>query len=232
MRLFLRPRTSITSFHEGMGRNAALLLVVALFGAIFVASLHDADALDAARLLFVLPIALAAFGFGTRGGLLAGIVAGALVTAWNAVSGADFGPLAIASWASVFVLVGTLLGWLVEARRRLEARIRRYSELSLDLFCTASFDGYFEWVNPAWEEALGYAEAELLSRPFLEFVHPEDRESTQAEVAKLTESGADTRNFRNRYRAADGSYRWLEWNTRVVTEERRLYATARDITPQ
>jgi PAS domain S-box-containing protein len=168
--------------------------------------------------------------FGTRGGLLAGIVAGALVTAWNAISGADVGPLGIDSLALVFVLVGTTLGWLVDARRRLEARIRRYSELSLDLFCTASFDGYFEWVNPAWAEVLGYAEGELLSRPFMEFVHPDDRESTEAEMVKLTEGGADTHNFRNRYRAADGSYRWLEWNTHVATEERRLYATARDVT--
>ncbi len=135
MRLPPRPRPSTKSPHRGVQRNAALLLVVALFAAIFVASLHDADALEAARLLFVLPIGLAAFGFGTRGGLLAGIIAGALVTAWNAVSGADFGPLAIASWASVFVLVGSMLGWFIDSRRRLEERSTRYSELSLDLFC-------------------------------------------------------------------------------------------------
>ncbi len=230
MRLTPRPLLNAVSLPKGLRRNAALLAVVAMFAAIFLASLHDADALDAARLLFVLPIALAAFGFGARGGLLAGIVAGALVTVWNVVSDADVNSLGIASWVLVFLLVGTMLGWLVDARRRLEARIGRYSELSLDLFCTASFDGYFEWVNPAWEETLGHTEAELLSQPFLEFVHPEDRESTQAEVVKLTESATDTRNFRNRYRAADGSYRWLEWNTRVASEERRLYATARDVT--
>jgi PAS domain S-box-containing protein/putative nucleotidyltransferase with HDIG domain len=230
MRLSPRPPPSTISPHREVRRNAALLVVVALFAAIFAASLHDADALDAARLLFVLPIALAALGFGARGGLLAGIVAGALVTAWNAISGADMGPLGIASWVLVFLLVGSVLGWLIDSQRRLETRIKRYSELSLDLFCTAGFNGYFEWVNPAWAEVLGYSGTELLSRPFLEFVHPDDRESTQAEVVKLTESGTDTHNFRNRYRAADGSYRWLEWNTRVVSEERRLYATARDVT--
>jgi len=203
---------------------------VALFAAIFVASVYDAGARDAARLLFVLPIVLAAIGFGTRGGLLAALVATGLVIRWDSAGGAHIAPLGLAARAVVFLLMGGVMGWFIDARRRLEERSTRYSELSLDLFCTAGFDGYFEWVNPAWAEVLGYSGAELLSRPFLEFVHPEDRESTQAEVVKLTESATDTHNFRNRYRAADGSYRWLEWNTRVVSEERRLYATARDVT--
>ena len=230
MRLALRHRPSVASLPKGARQTVAVLLVVALFAAIFVASVYDAGARDAARLLFVLPIVLAAIGFGTRGGLLAALLATGLVIRWDSAGGAHIAPLGLATRAVVFLLMGGVMGWFIDARRRLEERSTRYSELSLDLFCTASFDGYFEWVNPAWEEALGYAEAELLSRPFLEFVHPDDRESTQVEVVKLTESATDTHNFRNRYRAADGSYRWLEWNTRAVSEEHRLYATARDIT--
>lgn len=105
-----------------------------------------------------------------------------------------------------------------------------YFELSLDLLCTASFDGYFEQLNPAWERTLGYTQAELRARPFVEFVHPEDRERTEAEAAKLAEVGTDTIRFRNRYRRADGTYRWLEWNARAA--KGRIYAAARDITVQ
>ena len=87
-------------------------------------------------------------------------------------------------------------------------------------------------MTPAWEKVLGYTEAELCSRPFLDFVHPDDREATQAEAAKLAELGSDTISFRNRYRTAGGDYRWLEWQARAVAAEQRIYATARDVTVQ
>jgi len=65
----------------------------------------------------------------------------------------------------------------------------------------------------------------------MELVHPDDQVRTAVEIGKLVK-GAEVANFRNRYRRADGEYRWLEWNIRAVAEERRLYATARDITVQ
>jgi PAS domain S-box-containing protein len=85
-------------------------------------------------------------------------------------------------------------------------------------------------VNAAWERTLGYAEGELLSRPFVEFVHPDDRERTAAEAEKLASSPSETINFKNRYRAADGSYRWLDWNARSDLDDGLIYAIARDIT--
>jgi PAS domain S-box-containing protein len=106
----------------------------------------------------------------------------------------------------------------------------RYPDLVLELLATAGFDGYFKRVNPAWESTLGYTQAELLSRPFIEFVHPEDRERTEAEAAKLADVAVDTICFQNRNRAKDGSYRWLEWNARAVAAEGLIYAVGRDIT--
>ncbi len=142
--------------------------------------------------------------------------------------------------AAQLVLVGAIAFTVTElgavglrpvARQESPTAVEHYPDLSLDLLCTMSFDGaFFEWVNPAWERTLGYSRAELLRRPRMELVHPEDRERTGAEVAKLATIGTDTVSFRNRYLAADGSYRWLEWNTRAVPSERRLYAAARDVT--
>jgi len=104
----------------------------------------------------------------------------------------------------------------------------RFAAASLDLFCVADTDGYFQWLSPRWSETLGWTDEELYARPFVELVHPEDVEATLAEVKKLAD-GVPTIQFVNRYRRADGGWTWLEWTT-TPTESGLLYATARDIT--
>jgi PAS domain S-box-containing protein len=102
-------------------------------------------------------------------------------------------------------------------------------DLSPDLMCLATFDGYFKRVNPAFERTLGYTTEELTSRPFLDFVHPEDLERTRA-VMKVMASGGELREFENRYICRDGSICWLQWNTRVGPAEGLVAAAARDVT--
>ena len=97
------------------------------------------------------------------------------------------------------------------------------------MLCIAGFDGFFKLLNPAWEKVLGSTRAELTAEPYLSFVHPEDRERTTAEAAKIT-TGADTVSFENRYRCKDGSYKWLLWVATADLQNQLLYAAARDIT--
>jgi PAS domain S-box-containing protein len=105
----------------------------------------------------------------------------------------------------------------------------RLFDQSLDLFCIAGFDGYFRRVNAAFERAVGYTQEELLARPFMGLVHPDDLEATRAALAKLA-AGSDIVGFENRFICADGSARWLEWNTRTRPEEGFVYGVARDVT--
>ena len=105
----------------------------------------------------------------------------------------------------------------------------RFFSLSLDMLCAAGFDGYFTALNPAWTKTLGWSIEELKDRPFMDFVHPDDRAATIKETLRL-QSGADTAAFENRYRHKDGSYRWLLWSATASQEERLYYAVARDIT--
>ena len=124
--------------------------------------------------------------------------------------------------------VGSEMGQFIE-RRRATRELEQLFALSEDMLCIAGFDGFFKRVNPAWQRILGYTQEELFSVPYLERVHPDDREMTIREAQKLS-SGARTIQFENRYLAKDGTYRWLQWNSTPLEERQLIYAVARDIT--
>ena len=111
----------------------------------------------------------------------------------------------------------------------IEEGLREFFDQSLNLVCIAGTDGYFKYVNPAWEIAFGYSRDELLSRPYLEFVHPEDRQETFDQAAHIA-SGKSTVSFENRYRCKDGSYRWLMWSGVLRREKGLICAIATDVT--
>jgi PAS domain S-box-containing protein len=116
-------------------------------------------------------------------------------------------------------------------RRAAEEQRDRFFDLSRDLLCFAGLDGFFKELNPAWESALGFSRAELKSRPFVEFIHPDDRAESMARVEKLAK-GEEVIYFENRIRTRDNSYRWLSWNARASLPQNLIYATGRDITDQ
>jgi PAS domain S-box-containing protein len=141
----------------------------------------------------------------------------------------------VALFAAVtIVLTVVLVLWtarridaLEASRAELESERDRFYSLSPDLLCIAGTDGYFKRVNPAFTTVLGYSDEELLSKPYLEFVHPDDHDATVHE-ADRNELGVATIRFENRYACKDGSVRWLSW--RAVPAGERIYATARDVT--
>jgi PAS domain S-box-containing protein len=129
------------------------------------------------------------------------------------------------------VLAGLAAALGINAARRARAQneLDRIFNLSPDLIAVANFERHFTRVNPAAEQILGYTRDELLERPYLDFVHPDDRERTAAEAAAISQ-GKTTLSFENRYVGKDGSYRVLEWTATPVVEENVMYAVARDVT--
>jgi PAS domain S-box-containing protein len=113
-------------------------------------------------------------------------------------------------------------------RKLVELERDRLFSLSQNYFCIADFDGYFKKLNPAWE-SMGFTLEEMQSRPFIDFIHPDDREATIEEVDGI-HKGKESIDFENRYRCRDGSYRWLLWNAASAIDQRLIYASARDIT--
>jgi len=123
--------------------------------------------------------------------------------------------------------IGEQIGRFVE-RRRSDEELEQLFSLSRDMLCIASFDGTFKRVNQAWERVLGWSREELTGRPYLDFVHPEDRVRTTTEASRLA-TGTETVHFENRYQCRDGSYRWLAWSATPAGQRRVIYAVARDI---
>jgi PAS domain S-box-containing protein len=105
----------------------------------------------------------------------------------------------------------------------------RFFLVSIDMLCCLDFTGYFKRLNPAWEQTLGFTIRELMSRPFIEFVHPDDRERTLKQN-RAVRTGGQAHAFENRYLCKDGSYRWLLWNAAPDSDYHVIYSAARDIT--
>ena len=161
--------------------------------------------------------------------------------AWLRVRGEELG-LYDSRFGASLMLVATILGLtavvLTEASagRRLEHERQaaqserdRFFDLSLDMLATATPDGTFIRLNPAWQTTLGYSTEELTAKPFLEFVHPDDRDATVYETQRQFAEGKTVLQFQNRYRHRDGSYRWLEWTSQPAMDGSVVYAIARDI---
>lgn len=117
----------------------------------------------------------------------------------------------------------------ITERRQLQVQRDRIFSDSLSLLGMLGFDGYYKRVNPSWEKVFGFTVDELLSAPFMSFIHPEDVPAALAETEKLA-AGGQTVSFELRARCKDGSYRWILWNATPFLDQQVFYATGHDIT--
>jgi PAS domain S-box-containing protein len=156
-----------------------------------------------------------------------GEMAPTLEEKWIRLDGASFDcevtavPYDIDGKPGALVMLGD-----IGERKRVEAERDRFFDLSLDLIAMADSAGYFRRINPAFSRVLGWSREELTGRPFIEFVHPDDRKATLAVVERS--QGGFIDHFENRYLCRDGSTRWLSW--KAVLTDGMVYATARDVT--
>ncbi len=132
---------------------------------------------------------------------------------------------------------GKITGYLtlvrdISPRKKAEERLKEFEHFfnnSNDFSCIANTAGHFEIVNASFNKVLGYSANELADKPFIDFIHTDDIEKTMQAYEKL-KAGADVIHFINRYRKADGGYRWFDWNATPNPLTGKLYCIARDIT--
>ena len=134
------------------------------------------------------------------------------------------------AWPVAIALIAFLVGRAVMLRRRAEREASGMFERSTDLLASAGFDGYYRRVNPAFMRTLGYSNAEMLSKPYADFLHPEDVERSREAFAGLVLGGEEVIGFENRWICADGSVRWIQWNVRRALDEDVMYGVGRDVT--
>lgn len=104
--------------------------------------------------------------------------------------------------------------------------LNQYFTYSNDMLCIADQSGYFRMLNPEWEKTLGFTKEELMKKPYISFVHPDDVEPTIRAANNLSEQ-SNVHGFINRYRCKDGSYKWLEWHS--YPKDDLIFAAVRDI---
>jgi diguanylate cyclase (GGDEF)-like protein/PAS domain S-box-containing protein len=208
------------------------ILAMVLFAAIFVARMATGDVGNGLTLLYVVPIVIVGIGLGRTAGIVAGLLGLVLFTTWTALEDPDLGLLAYASRGIAFLLVGAITGIMADriraAARDAEAAARHF-QLSSDMLCTADFDGRMLSANESWQRQLGWSFEELTSRPFIELIHPDDREASLREFA-LSAEGERATSFVNRCQAKDGSWLWVEWTSQADPEAKVIYAAARNVT--
>jgi PAS domain S-box-containing protein len=110
-----------------------------------------------------------------------------------------------------------------------ETELEEFFDLSMDLLCVVGFDGYFKRVNASLERTLGYAKPELFSQTMFDITHPDDVQPSREALGQLAE-GRDVVGFESRVICADGTVRWLQWNTRTMPERSVVYGVGRDVT--
>ncbi|MFH1158979.1 MAG: PAS domain-containing protein [Pseudomonadota bacterium] len=112
-----------------------------------------------------------------------------------------------------------------------DGELRHFFSLTDDLLVVYRRDGSFVRVNPAVSRVLGYPDAELKLLPFLEILHPEDRETARAAMQKMLQAPRDQEarvNFESRARCKDGSLRWMKWAHKTAGDH--VYIVGRDVT--
>jgi PAS domain S-box-containing protein len=168
-----------------------------------------------------------------------------LISGWLRLIGQDAGYYdtefgeALFSFITILILVIVVFGIssnllsIDKKRKKAEELLNEYKHFfnnSNDLACIANMQGYFEIINPKFKKVLGYSEKEFLERQLIEFIHPDDIDSSLQEHEKQKSDSKVVTNLVNRYQKKDGNYLWLDWNSTPDPATGKIYAIARDIT--
>jgi diguanylate cyclase (GGDEF)-like protein/PAS domain S-box-containing protein len=215
----------------GSGGHRSALTIAAAFGLFVVVSILLVivdDPVEGVGFLYVLPVGLVAVDLGWRWGLGAAALCVAFYSIWAVGNEVHLSTVGYVTRAFVLFSLGGTLGWAATRARSAGTESERWFAMAHVMLARASLEGRFTQLNPAWEATLGWTREELMSRPYVEFIHPDDLQSTLAAGAVLSEGSSHVVDFENRYATKDGGWRWLAWSS--YSDGRHVYAVTQDVT--
>lgn len=106
--------------------------------------------------------------------------------------------------------------------------LETYVDFLLDAVCVVDDEGLFVHISAGGERVFGYRPEEMVGKPMIGFVHPDDRERTLRAADEVVH-GAEKIGFENRYLRKDGSIAYLSWSARWSESDRLRVAVARDV---
>ncbi len=183
---------------------------------------------DGVGFLYVVPIGLVAVELGWRWGVAAAALCFGSYVIWAAFNDTGLSVVGYATRAVVLFSIGGALGWVAARARAAGDESERWFSMAHVMLATLSLDGRFAHLNRAWEATLGWTREELMSKPYAEFIHPDDLEATAAAERALVGGSSSVVDLENRFAAKDGDWRWLLWSS--YSDGGRVYAVAQDIT--
>jgi diguanylate cyclase (GGDEF)-like protein/PAS domain S-box-containing protein len=204
---------------------AVSLVMFALVTVLFML-MHDPA--EGVGFLYVLPIGLVAVELGWRWGLAVAAVCFASYMFWAITRDVDLSLLGYVTRAVVLFSSGGALGWVAARARTAGDESARWFSMANVMLATSNHDGRFIRLNRAWEATLGWTREELMSKPYIEFTHPDDVKRTFEAAGVLLEHSASVVDFENRYSTRDGGWRWLLWSS--YSDGGQIYSVAQDIT--
>lgn len=117
----------------------------------------------------------------------------------------------------------------IDYAMKTEVQFERLFNFSRDLLAIHSFDGYLRDINPAWSRILGWSPLELKEKPWIEFIHKDDRAKTEKIFSKLM-AGESIPPYSIRFKTENDQYKWLSWNSFTLEDEKLIMSVIRDET--
>lgn len=118
----------------------------------------------------------------------------------------------------------------ITAQKEIESALNvanTFFYMSFDMFVVIKNEKFVK-VNPAFTRILGYDQREIINKPFLDFIHPEDATIFMDGVKKLQASDSVI-SHRVRQRLKNGSYKWFDWTSTIDIQTGIIYAVVRDV---
>ncbi|WP_426700020.1 diguanylate cyclase domain-containing protein [Rhodanobacter sp. Col0626] len=112
---------------------------------------------------------------------------------------------------------------------RVPVPLTHVMDLLLDAICVVDTEGRYVFVSAAFERIFGYTPQEVIGRPMIELVYPDDRERTLQAASEIM-AGQPKPHFQNRYVRKDGRVIHIMWSARWSETDGLRIAVARDIT--